>query len=136
MTTFTTVGRWFIAVPMMAFGLQHLIYRDFVTRVFPGSVTWIPARPFWACVGGVILVAGGLLMIAGKGARLTALLVGAVILASFAVLHLPLLISSPANGGIWTQSGKALALAGGSFLVAGSLPPDSTRRRGLSSRVA
>src|SRR5262245_20948286 len=127
MTTLKSVGRWFLAVPLIAFGVQHFVYRDFVTRVFPGSVAWIPAawvpaRPFLACVGGAILVAGGILIIAGKGARLAALLLGAVILASFALLYLPLLGSNLTNGGIWTQSGKALALAGGSFLVAGNLP--------------
>src|SRR5215510_9010903 len=111
MTTLKSVGRWFLAVPMIAFGVQHFVYRDFVTRVFPGSITWIPARPFLAFVGGAILVARGILIIAGKGPRHAALLLGAVILASFSLLYLPLLGSNLTNGVIWTQAGKALALA-------------------------
>lgn len=135
MANLTSLARMFLAVAMIAFGLQHFIYLDFVTRVFPGSVTWIHARPFWACVGGAILVIAGLAIILGKSARLAALLLGAVILASFVLLHLPLLIASPSNGGIWTQSGKALALAGGSFLVAGSLPSQPLNRGGSVRRA-
>ena len=48
--------------------------------------------------------------------------VGRSHLVSFALLYLPSLITTPPNGGLWTNAGKALALAGGCFLVAGSLP--------------
>jgi uncharacterized membrane protein len=58
----------------------------------------------------------------GKMARSASLLLGAVILSSFALLYLPSLITTPPNGGLWTSAGKALALSGGSFLTAGSLP--------------
>jgi hypothetical protein len=57
-----------------------------------------------------------------QAARSTALVLGAVILSSFTLLYLQLLITTPPNGGLWTSAGKALALSGGSFLVAGSFP--------------
>lgn len=118
----TTLGRFFFAIPMVAFGAQHFAYLDFVTRVFPRPPAWIPGHSFLACVFGALLVAAGAAIMIEKAARLAALLLGAVILGSFVLLYLPLLITTPPNGGLWTNAGKALALSGGSFLVAGSLP--------------
>jgi len=118
----TTLGRFFLAIPMVAFGAQHFVYLDFVTRVFPKLPAWVPGHSFLACLFGAFLVAAGAAIMIEKAARLAALLLGAAILVSFALLYLPLLITTPPNGGLWTNAGKALALAGGSFLVAGSLP--------------
>ncbi|HEU0174563.1 MAG TPA: hypothetical protein VFV58_09895 [Blastocatellia bacterium] len=116
------VGRFFLAVAMMAFGAQHFFYLDFVTRVFPKLPAWIPAHSIFACVFGAILFASGAAIMVEKAARPAALLLGAIILSSFALLYLPLLITTPPNGGLWTSAGKSLALSGGSFIVAGSLP--------------
>lgn len=116
------LGRFFIAIAMVAFGVQHFVYLDFVTRVFPKLQAWVPGRPFLACVFGAFLVAAGAAIMLGKAAaRVAALLLGAVILVSFVLLHLPLAMATLHNGGLWTNAGKALALSGGSFLVAGSL---------------
>jgi uncharacterized membrane protein len=121
----STLGRFFLAIAMVAFGVQHFVHLDFVTRVFPRLPAWIPAHTFLACVFGSILLASGVAIMFEKAARSTALLLGAIIFSSFALLYLPSLITtplSPFNGGLWTSAGKGLALSGGSFLVAGSLP--------------
>jgi uncharacterized membrane protein len=116
------VGRFFLAVAMMAFGAQHFIYLDFVTRVFPKLPAWIPAHTLLACVFGAFLLASGVAIMIEKAARPAALLLAAVVFGSFALLYLPALITTPPEGGLWTRAGKALAFSGGSFLVAGSLP--------------
>jgi uncharacterized membrane protein len=121
MNNLAGVGRFFLAIPMVAFGAQHFAYLDFVTRVFPKLPTWIPAHAFLACVLGAILLGAGAAMMVEKAARPTALLLGAIILGSFTLLYLPSLLTTPPNTGLWTRAGKALALSGGSFLVAGSL---------------
>ncbi|HEY7182057.1 MAG TPA: hypothetical protein VIC84_11590 [Blastocatellia bacterium] len=118
----STLGRFFLAIAMVAFGAQHFVYLDFVTRVFPRLPAWIPAHTFLACVFGAFLLASGAAIMIGEVARSAALLLGAVILSSFVLMYLPLLITTPPNGGLWTSAGKALALSGGSFLLAGSLP--------------
>jgi uncharacterized membrane protein len=122
MNNLARVGRFFLAIPMVAFGAQHFAYLDFVTRVFPKLPAWIPAHTFLVCVLGAILLGAGAAMMAERAARSTALLLGVIILSSFVLLHLPLLIMAPTNISLWTRAGKALALSGGSFLVAGSLP--------------
>jgi len=120
----STLGRFFLAIAMVAFGIQHFIHLDFVTRVFPRLPAWIPAHAFLSSVFGSILFASGAAIMFEKAARPVALLLGAIILSSFALLYLPLLITTPLtpfDGVLWTSAGKALALSGGSFLVAGSL---------------
>jgi uncharacterized membrane protein len=120
----STLGRFFFAVAIVAFGIQHFVHLDFVTRVLPRLPAWIPAQAFLSCVFGSILLASGAAIMFEKAARPVALLLGAIILSSFALLYLPLLITTPLtpfNGVLWTSAGKALALSGGSFLVAGSL---------------
>jgi uncharacterized membrane protein len=133
MNKLTRLGQLFLAIPMVAFGVQHFIYMDFVTRVFPRLPAWIPKPSFLAGVFGAFLIVTGAAIIFGKSARLAALLLGAVILASFALLHLPLVLADPGTGNLWTKAGKALALAGGSLLVAGSLSIEpGTRAGGLA----
>jgi len=135
MEKLSSLGRFFLAVSMLAFGAQHFVYLDFVTRVFPRLPAWIPGHSFLACVFGAFLIAAGAEIMIGKGARVAALLLGATILVSFALLYLPLLIMTPPNGGLWTSAGKALALAGGAFLVAGSRHAKSDAPQGALATV-
>ncbi|MGA9773620.1 MAG: hypothetical protein WBV94_31610 [Blastocatellia bacterium] len=127
MKTLIAVGRLLIAIPMIAFGVQHFVYMDFVTRVFPRLPAWIPGHRFLATLFGAFLIAAGAAIITGKAARLAALVLGGALLLSFVLLYIPLLIANPYLGGLWTGSGKALAMAGGSFLVACSFPNPSLR---------
>jgi uncharacterized membrane protein len=136
MRILTTTGRLFVAIAMVAFGVQHFIYRDFVTRVVPQLPAWIPAHSLLACVFGAFLIVAGTAIIIGKEGRTIALLLGGVILLSFVVLYLPLVFANPQNGGLWTKAGKALALAGGSFLVAGSIPVNLANIKGLRVMIA
>jgi uncharacterized membrane protein len=117
-----TIGRCCIGVAMVAFGIQHLFYLDFVTRLVPKLPAWIPGHGALACGFGVGLITAGLAILLGKATRVTTLLLGTVLLGSFALLHLPRAAADPGNVGLWVNAGKALALAGGAFLVAGSLP--------------
>ena len=122
MRKLTVLGRCFIAVAMLAFGIQHVVYLDFVTRAFPALPQVIPAHAALACVFGAFLCAAGLAMALGIRARESALLLGTAILVMFAVFLLPVLLGSLGNVIVWINSGKALVLAGASFIVAGSVP--------------
>jgi uncharacterized membrane protein len=106
---------------MIAFGIQHLVYGKFVTRLVPGLPAWIPSHQLWAYVVGAGLVIGGAAILLNKGARLAASLLGWTGLLSFLLLYIPRLAATPHNAGLWTNAGKALALSGAGFLVAASL---------------
>jgi uncharacterized membrane protein len=122
MALITSVARFFFAIAIIAFGIQHLVYGGFVTRVVPKLPAWIPRHHFWAYVTGVALICAGGGMLLPKRARTAGTLLGSLILLSFLVFYLPLLLASQPLGGLWTNAGKALALSGGAFLIAGSLP--------------
>ena len=114
----TSVARSCFAMAMVAFGIQHLAYGEFVTRVVPKLPAGIPWHSFWAYGTGIALIAAGLAIFFRKQARLASLLLGSLILLSFLVFYLPLVLASPPLSGLWTNAGKALALSGGAFLVA------------------
>jgi uncharacterized membrane protein len=125
------LARRVIAVAMIVFGAQHLIYGEFVTRLAPKLPTWVPAPSFFAYLFGACLITAGLAILLEKRGRDAALLLGGVILLSFFVLYLPAVLPNGLNWGIWTNPGKALALAGAAFLVA-----DSFGREGKGMRLA
>src|SRR4051794_39083162 len=118
------VAQSFFAIAMIAFGIQHLVYGDFVTRVVPKLGAYSSS---WAYLAGIILVTCGLAILFRKSVRLAALLLGSLILLSFFVFYVPLLLKSQLLNGTWTNAGKALALSGGAFLTAeiGRLVPIS-----------
>src|SRR5262245_46074006 len=134
MRNLTTLGRLFVAVAMVAFGVQHCIYRDFVTRLAPKLPPSIPGHSFLAIVFGTLLIISGTAILFGMEARLVSLLLGVLILLLFIPLYIPLIIANPLNAGVWTSAGKALSLAGGSFLVAG-VPVEFAAHAGLRAKI-
>lgn len=112
-------ARMLIALSFAVFGVQHFRYGEFVTRVVPGLPSWIPWHLFWvyAAGGGLLVAAWAMAM----GKARAAVVTGAACLAAALLLHLPIALSDPANGGRWTAFGKGITLAGTCFIVAGSL---------------
>jgi hypothetical protein len=83
-------------------------------------------------VGSVLLTCAGAIL-SGIRARAAALLLGVLFLLSAVLLHVPAqLLSGASTLGSWTDAFKALAFAGGAFVIAGMLPKASDGR-GLSS---
>jgi uncharacterized membrane protein len=115
-----TVARWFIGIALVAFGIQHLIYREFVTRLVPKLPAWIPGHSFWACLLGIVLIVTGVAIVCGKKARWAGMLLGMIGLLSVLLLYLPRLAGNLHDGGLWTNAGKALMLSGAGLLVARS----------------
>jgi hypothetical protein len=133
MSNITYLGRLFVAIAMVAFGVQHFIYLNFVTRLVPPMPAWIPGQPLLACLFGAFLVATAAAILSATEARTMALLLGGILLLSFLLLYLPPLFADPPLSGLWTRAGKALAFAGGSFLVASSFPLESASLKGWRS---
>jgi uncharacterized membrane protein len=111
-------GRLFFAIAIVAFGVQHLVHGAFVTRVVPWWPAWMPAHPLWAGAVGLALIGAGAAILANRRTAAVASVLGAALLLSFLCLGLPMAAADAPLGGAWTRAGKALALAGGAFLVA------------------
>jgi uncharacterized membrane protein len=106
----------------MAFGVEHAIFGDFITGRAPAWPVTVPGQLAWAYLSGAILVAAGAAILGGKVPRVAAVLSGTMILVWALFRHLPIVAANLDWGLELTQAGKALALWGGTFAVAGSLP--------------
>jgi len=109
-------GRIMFAIGIMAFGVLCIISKDFIVGRPPAS-TWaadIPGKLAWAYISGSILILSGLAVIFNIKARLASLVVGIMILVcSFLLRHLYEMVD-------WGGAYKALALGGGSLIIAAS----------------
>jgi uncharacterized membrane protein len=128
------LGRLFFAIGLVAFGIQQFLYGDFVPGRAPEWPSAIPGRLIWAYSTGAMLIAAGAAILSGKNARWAAILAGTMIFLWALLRHLPGLAAAP-YGIVLTNAGKALALFGGAFAVAGSLPAEGGGSAGVFSRI-
>lgn len=133
MNAIATLGRLLYGSALLILGVEHLINANFPVGLLPVPAG-LPGR------AGLVYLAGGILVIAG-GCLLVryrmwavGLVVGGLFGLVVLAVHLPLLLSTPANGGEWTAFFECVALGGGALVIAGqggaltqSGRPDFTR---------
>lgn len=123
----STLGRFFFAISMVAFGIQQLVTAEFV-RLVPPLPAWIPGHASWAYLIGILLLLAGIAIGIGHKARWAAAMLGAMLVLSILFLHLPKAAANPLAGFVWTNPAKALAMLGGVILLAGALPRERVDR--------
>jgi hypothetical protein len=69
----------------------------------------------------VALIAAALSLATKIQGRLAAMLLGVMFLLWVVVLHIPRVVAAPHQGNEWTSAMVALAMGGGSFVLAGAL---------------
>ena len=115
--TFAWLGRIFIALALIVFGVQHFLYSGFIGDL--GLVpVWAPAHLVWAWLAGTILLLAGLSVLTGIYARLITTLLGFVFLCSAFLrfsAHIPGMIHNFGNRGVFFE---LLACCGGSWMLA------------------
>jgi hypothetical protein len=125
------LGRFFFGIPLVVFGIQHFMYGRFVATLVP---SWIPGRLFWAYFVGVAFVAAAVSIATKKQAHWAATLLGIMFFLWVLLLHFPRVAAAPHNGDEWTSAFVALAMSGGAWMVAGTLPKEDTRIFSNSNR--
>jgi uncharacterized membrane protein len=118
------LGRYFLPIMVIAFGIDHFLYREFVATLVPA---WIPGAMFWTYFAGAALIAAGLGMFFDFKARLASGLLGIMIFLWFLFLHIPRAIADPhsGKGNEWTSVFEALAFSGIAFILA-ALPSSNS----------
>jgi uncharacterized membrane protein len=111
----TKVARYFLAIPMIVFGIQHFIYAEFVMGLVP---SWIPGGLFWAYFSGTALFAAGMGIFFNVLSRLAATLLGSMIFVWVIVLHVPRVIANPSDSNEFINVFNALMMGGGAFIFA------------------
>jgi uncharacterized membrane protein len=114
---FMTLGKYFLALTVVTFGIDHLLYTDFVATLVPA---WIPGHYVWTYFAAGALILSGLAMILNIQSRLAALLLGVMIFLWFLMLHIPRAIADPTGqiGNEVTSVFEALAFSGIAFMLA------------------
>src|SRR5262245_6071399 len=117
------IGRWesvgglLLAAFLIVCGIQHFVYRDFVTTLVP---SYLPAPRFWTYFTGVALMAGGTGILWARTARLAASLSALMIFLWVLMLHIPRAVAQPDHAFEAAGVFEALALSGVALVVAGS----------------
>jgi len=114
----TKLGRYFLAVPMLVFGIQHFVYAEFIVHLVP---TWIPGRLFWTYFAGAALFASGLGIIINVLPKLAATLLGLMISIWVVVLHIPRVFQFPGDSE-FINVFDAIFMLSGAYLLSMSLP--------------
>ncbi|WP_448702420.1 hypothetical protein ACFGVR_08715 [Mucilaginibacter sp. AW1-3] len=111
------LGRFFFAITLFIFGIEHFVYPAFVATLVPN---WIPFHLFWTYFAGLALIAAGLGIMFNFRLRLTANLLGTMLFLWVIVLHIPRAIADPhsGNGNEWTSVFEALGFSAIAFLLA------------------
>lgn len=111
-------------------GVLSFIYATTVSGLEP-MPAWVPGRLFWAYLTGVVLIAAGICVVAGKWAHPAAIILGIMLLLWVLLLQAPGLIAHPSDGGAWTTTFETLALCGAAWILVGRLATKHGLRRGL-----
>jgi uncharacterized membrane protein len=114
-----TVGRIFVAVSLVVFGVQHFLYGGFVAGLVPA---FMPGRLFWAYFVGVAFFAAAAGILYEEMARPAATMLGVMFFLFLVLLHIPRIVTHSRDGNEWTSGFVALAMCGGAWILASASP--------------
>ena len=95
MKTTVWVGRCLMAALLVVVGVQHFLYRQFVSTLVPA---WIPWRLFWAEFVGAAFFAAAIALTLNVVARLAGILLGFLFLIFVVTTHVPRIAIRYGNG--------------------------------------
>jgi|WetSurMetagenome_2_1015567.scaffolds.fasta_scaffold119970_2 putative oxidoreductase len=86
MDTFNTIGKFAFALPLLVFGVMHLMKGKEMEGIVPG---FLPGKLFWVYLVGAALLAGSLSIMTGFLARWATLGLVLMFLSFILTVHLP-----------------------------------------------
>ncbi len=111
-------GAVLFAITIVDYGILHFMEAKEAESYIPA---WIPYHLFWMYFCGAALIASGTGIIFRIMPRLSAMLLGLMILTWFIILHIPRVMAGPAVGmdGELNSALFALAYSGTAFVISG-----------------
>jgi uncharacterized membrane protein YphA (DoxX/SURF4 family) len=117
------LGRVFFSIPMIAFGIQYLIYSHYAGGL-PPVPPWAPGGKLGAWLVGAFLIIAGACIAANRNSRLWATLLGFVFLLCVFLFHSQKLHDVIYDGTERTRAFEPLALGAAAFVLAALLPAE------------
>lgn len=116
MNKLITAGRFMYSAGIIALAIICFISKDFIVGRPPAWPAGFKINPALAYTSGVVLIISAIAIILNKKARLAASLISALIFFFSVLRHLPNFMND------WPNAYKAIALLGGSLIIAASFP--------------
>src|SRR5690349_5858846 len=85
-------GKYFFCIMLLIFGIDHFVYRDFVSGLVP---KWIPLPLFWTYFTGIALIGSALSIVTNVKVKLVARLLAIMLFIWLLTIHLVLAIRFP-----------------------------------------
>lgn len=117
------IGRVFFALALLGLGVEHFVFREFVTANAPAWPDAFPGGWVWAYLTGTVLIATSGTLFVGKKARLAALLMAGLVFLWALLRQIPPVAASPLFSVEWTHASKGLRFVGGMLAIAATSPP-------------
>jgi uncharacterized membrane protein YphA (DoxX/SURF4 family) len=123
-----TIARYFVAIPVLFYGLEQFLHADHVPGVPLDRLTptYIYGHAIWTYVAAVVYVVGGILLVVGKKTRAAAAWVGLSVLVVELAVYAPIGIVDRAsldNGLNYVFD--TLMFCGTVLLLAGAMPHET-----------
>lgn len=106
------LGKLVLGLVFIIFGINHFVNPAALTGLVP---SYIPGGVVWVYITGIILVLGGLAILANRWTKIFAGLVALQLLIFVVLIHIP---NATANIGTWGGALKDLGLMAGAMLLA------------------
>jgi uncharacterized membrane protein len=116
----TASGPYLFAVSLMVFGSIHFVVARFIASLIPA---WIPSSLFWAYLTGTAMIAAGISIAIRRLDQWAGFLLGVMFLLWVVLLHSLRVAADPHSADEWSSAFIALAMCGGSWIVAGHARP-------------
>lgn len=118
MKTLSTVGRVMYSLPFVIFGMMHMMMGSKMAGMVP---SFMPGAIFWVYLTGAALLAGGISIMMGKMVKLAGLGLALLLMIFVLTIHVPMMMSGNET---MMQMGmlqmlKDIALIGAALLIAG-----------------
>ena len=125
--TLVTLGRFFIAIPALFYGVENLLHPAFAPGVPLRQITpaWIPGHLWWGYFAGAVLLVAGSCMLVNRRTREAATYLGAMVLVLVLFVYLPPMIATPLAIGNLNYFFDSLLYAGTALVLANALPKQS-----------
>ena len=126
---FVALSNLCFALPLAAFGAEHLSAAQFIQQGVPSFVPW---HLFWTYLVGCAHVAAALSIATRIQVRWSGLLFGIMMFLFVAMMDIPGALAAPGNRFGWTLLLRELAFGGGGWLLAAGAMRADGREQGAS----